>query len=97
VSKILGVPFVAAGKGKGEDDDQDRQGKGKGKPDKLRGVWCTQAQAAVRGLPGLPTKFSSDALHWLLRLWPTQHYVAEARLRLAWRCYHQYWVGNIDD
>jgi hypothetical protein len=48
----------------------------------------------LKALLGLPSTFSSDALHWLLRVWPTEHEVAAARLKLAWRCYHQYWVGN---
>jgi hypothetical protein len=48
----------------------------------------------LKALLGLPNTFSSDALHWLLRLYPTEHEVAVARLNLAWRCYHQYWVGK---
>jgi hypothetical protein len=48
----------------------------------------------LKALLGLPSTFSSDALHWLLRLYPTEHEVAMARLKLAWRCYHQYWAGK---
>jgi hypothetical protein len=54
---------------------------------------CLRCQ--LRAMLGLSRTFSSAALHWLLRLWPTRFYAAEARLRLAWRCYHQYWIKDV--
>jgi hypothetical protein len=48
----------------------------------------------LRSLLGLPTTFPSVALHWLLRLWPIRFSAALARLKLAWRVYHQYWYGH---
>jgi hypothetical protein len=48
----------------------------------------------LRSMLGLPTTFPSVALHWLLRLWPIRFSAALARLKLAWRVYHQYWYGH---
>jgi hypothetical protein len=49
----------------------------------------------LRAVLGLPTTFPSNELHWLLRIWPTEHHIAAARLKLAWKCYHQFWVKDI--
>jgi hypothetical protein len=52
-------------------------------------------RAHLRALIGLPATFPSDALHWLLRLWPSSFKIGEFRLKLARRCYHQYGVKTV--
>ncbi len=54
---------------------------------------CLSVQ--IKALLGLYNRFPPEAVQWLLRLWPTKFAVGEARLKLAWRAYHQYGVKKV--
>lgn len=54
-----------------------------------------QIRRSVRSLVGLPKGFPPVALHWLLRLWPSQYQVDWLKLKMAWKCRHQLWLQPV--
>jgi hypothetical protein len=49
----------------------------------------------LRALLGLPVQFPSVGLYWLLRVWPSRFSADLAKLKMAWRCRHQYWLKDV--